>query len=479
MTTPTHALQATTTRPVLQALVILVLGLSGCASVAPYEKPVQDVPAAFKASNLWAAARVQADSVPDEWWRLFNDPVLDQLQSELAQGNQSIKNSLAQYQAARAALGASRAATAPTLGVTTGVNRGASSGSGTGATTTNTYALGANASWELDMWGRLSAGVEASQARLQASQDDLAAVRLSLQATLAQTYFSWRTAQAQSALLANVTAAYQRSFELTQNRYAAGVASAADVAQAKTQLKSTQSLAVEAGITGAQLSNALAVLLGKPPASVNLPPGSVLPAAPEVPLQLPATLIERRPDIAAAERRVAAAYAQMGVTHAAFFPVLTVSGSAGYRGASLGELVNAPNLVWSLGPALALALFDGGARQAAEETAKANADQAAAAYRQLVLTALQEVEDNLVIAAELTREDALQVEALSAARSALSVVTHQYQAGTVSYLNVVTAQAAALSVERSLLDVRNRRLLAVTQLLKNLAGRWGKVESPS
>ena len=477
MTTPTHALQATTARPVLQALAILVLGLSGCAAVAPYEKPVQDVPAAFKASHLWAPARVQADSVPDQWWRLFNDPVLDQLQSEMAQGNQSIKSSLAQYQAARAALGASRAATAPILGATTGVSRGASGN--TGATVANTYALGANASWELDMWGRLSAGVDASQARLQASQDDLAAVRLSLQATLAQTYFSWRTAQAQSALLENVTAAYQRSLELTRNRYAAGVASAADVAQAQTQLKSTQAQAVEAGISGAQLSHALAVLLGKPPASVKLPPGTVLPAAPDVPLQLPATLIERRPDIAAAERRVAAAYAQMGVTHAAFFPALTVSGNAGYRGASLGELVNAPNLVWSIGPALALALFDGGARQAAEDTTKANADQAAAAYRQLVLTALQEVEDNLVIAAELAREDALQVEALSAARSALSVATHQYQAGTVSYLNVVTAQATALSVERSLLEVRNRRLLAVAQLLKNLAGRWEKVENPS
>jgi NodT family efflux transporter outer membrane factor (OMF) lipoprotein len=474
MNTQLNAAQAYA-RPALPVLALLVLALSACATVAPYEKPVQEVPLAFKESSLWSTARIQADQVPDDWWKLFKDPTLDQLQLELSQGNQTLKGSLAQYQAARSALGASRAARLPTLGATAGANRG-SSGSN-GSTTSDTYSVGATASWELDVWGRLASGVDASQAKLQASQDDLAAVRLSLQASLAQTYFSWRTSQAQAVLLDSAVTAYQRSLDLTQHRYTAGVASAADVAQAQTQLKSTQAQAIEARLSGTQLTHALAVLLGKPPASFSLPVAATLPTAPDVPLQLPATLLERRPDIAAAERRVAAAYAQVGVAHAAYFPALTLSGNAGYRGASLSDLISAPTLAWSLGPTLALSLFDGGARQSAEDTARANTAQAVAAYRQTVLTALQEVEDNLVIAASLREEDALQLASMAASKKALEVVTYQYKAGTVSYLNVVTAQASALSVERNLLDVRNRRLLAVAQLLKNLAGRWDTVEN--
>lgn len=474
MNTPVSSVSVTT-RPVRCALALLFLGLSGCASLAPYEKPTLPVPAAFKEAGGWSAARAQADQVPDDWWRLFNDPTLDQLQLTLAADNQNLKNSVAQYQAARAALGLSQAARAPTLGASVGASRGAS---GTGNNSVaNSYSVGANASWELDVWGRLSAGVQVSQAKLQASQDDLAAMRLSLQATLAQTYFSLRTLEAQTVSLARAVSAYQRSLELTQNRYAAGVASSADVAQAQTQLKSTQAQWLDARSSRTQLEHALAVLLGQAPANFNLAPTASLPAVPNVPLQLPAALMERRPDIAAAERRVAAAYAQIGVAHAAYFPALMLSGSAGYRGEALANLISAPNLFWSLGPALALSVLDGGARQANEDAAKAGTDQAVATYRQTVLTALQEVEDNLVLAASLQEEDALQAESLAAAQKALEVVTHQYQAGTVSYLNVVTSQATALSVERSLLDVRNRRLLAVTQLLKNLAGRWSTVEN--
>ena len=457
-------------RAIPVVLTCWVLGLAACAPLAPYQKPVMDVPSAFKEAPLWHAAQAPSDPVPDEWWRLFNDPALDQLQADLVVGNENLKGSLAQYQAARAALGLSQAARAPTLGATAGTTRGSSSVDNNNVS--NAFSVGAVASWELDLWGRLSGGVEVSQAKLQASQNDLAAARLSLQATLAQTYFSLRAAEMQVSLLDRTVVAYQRSLSLTQNRYGAGVASRADVAQAQTQLKSTQAQLIEARSSRAQLEHALATLLGKPPASFSLPPTVMLPPAPLVPLQLPASLLERRPDIAAAERRVAAAYAQIGVAHAAYFPSLTLSGSAGYRGAVMADLINAPNLFWSLGPALALSVFDGGARRANEESAQATTAQAVAVYRQTVLTALQEVEDNLVLAASLQEEDGVQVEALAAARKALEVVTNQYQAGTVSYLNVVTAQAAALSVERSLLDVRNRRLLASAQLLKNLAGRW-------
>jgi NodT family efflux transporter outer membrane factor (OMF) lipoprotein len=340
----------------------------------------------------------------------------------------------------------------------------------------NTYSVGANASWELDVWGRLSGGVNASEASLQASRDDLAAARLSLQATLAQTYFSLRTAEAGAASLENAVIASQRSLELTQNRFIAGVASSADVALAITQLKSTQAQLIEIRNAKSLLEHALAVLLGKPPSGFRLPATANLPTAPYVPLQLPATLLERRPDIAAAERRVAAAYARIGVARSAFFPALTLSASGVSSAANIGDLVSAPNLFWSLGPSLALTVFDGGARRAAEASAQAGTAQAAAVYRQTVLVALQEVEDNLVIAARLEEETAIQVEALAAARKALEVITNQYKAGTVSYLNVVIAQGTALTVERSLLDVQNRRLLAVAQLLKNIAGRWDTAE---
>jgi NodT family efflux transporter outer membrane factor (OMF) lipoprotein len=281
-----------------------------------------------------------------------------------------------------------------------------------------------------------------------------------------------RAAESQAALLDRSVAAYQRSLELTQNRYTAGVSSAADVAQAQTQLKSTQAQLVEANSSRAQLEHALATLLGKPSAMLTLPRTATLPQVPNIPVQLPASLIERRPDIVAAERRVAAANAQIGVAQSAFFPAVTLSANAGFRGNDLAQLLSAPNLFWSLGPALAATLFDGGARRSAEESAKASLDLATASYRQTVLTALQEVEDNLVIAASLEEEIGLQTDALVSAQRSLEIANNQYKAGTVSYLNVVTAQATALGAERTLLDVQNRRLGAITQLLKNLAGRW-------
>ncbi len=445
------------------------MALTACTTPAPYQKPAVEVPAVFKESSLWKSARPDAAAVPDSWWLLFNDPVLNELQKQVVVGNETLKASAAQYQVARAALGSSRANLLPTLGTSAAASRNAASGS---LPATTSYSVGASASWELDLWGRVAGTVSSAQARAQASAADLDAARLSIQATLAQTYFSLRAAESQVALLDRSVAAYQRSLDLTQNRYTAGIASAADVAQATTQLKSTQAQRVEASSSRAQLEHALATLLGKPASAFGLARTATLPQAPSIPVQLPANLLERRPDIAAAERRVAAANAQMGVAQSAFFPAITLSGSAGFRGAELAELISSPNLFWSIGPALALTLFDGGARKSAEESAKASADQATATYRQTVLTALQEVEDNLVIAASLDEEIALQAEAFKAAERSLEIANNQYKAGTVSYLNVVTAQTTALSAERTLLDVRNRRLAAITQLLKNLAGRW-------
>lgn len=444
-----------------------LLVLTACSTTPPYRPPATALPTAFKETGLWQAANPQAATVPDDWWLLFNDPVLNSLQTQAGQ-NQNLQASAAQIRVAQAALGSSRAALSPTLGAGLAVTRSAS------PTTpaANSVALTGSASWELDLWGRLSGAVTGDQARVQASQDDLAAARLSLQATVAQTYFSLRAAEAQSALLERSVQAYQRSMELTQNRYRGGVASANDVAQAQTQLKTTSAQRIESDSSRAQLEHALAVLLGRAPSEFSLPRTAVLPATPDIPDQVPARLLERRPDIAAAERRVAAAYAQVGVAQAAFFPALTLSASAGYKGSSLANLVSAPNLLWSVGPALALAAFDGGLRQSTVDSTRASTDAATASYRQTVLTALQEVEDNLVVAGSLQQEAALQTEALVAANRSLEIVKNQYQSGTVSYLNVVVAQATALSSERSLLDVQNRRLAATNQLLKNIAGRW-------
>ena len=444
-----------------------LLVLTACSTTPPYRPPATALPTAFKETGLWQAANPQAATVPDDWWLLFNDPVLNSLQTQAGQ-NQNLQASAAQIRVSQAALGSSRAALSPTLGAGLAVTRSAS------PTTpaANSVALTGSASWELDLWGRLSGAVTGDQARVQASQDDLAAARLSLQATVAQTYFSLRAAEAQSALLERSVQAYQRSMELTQNRYRGGVASANDVAQAQTQLKTTSAQRIESDSSRAQLEHALAVLLGRAPSEFSLPRTAVLPATPDIPDQVPARLLERRPDIAAAERRVAAAYAQVGVAQAAFFPALTLSAGAGYKGSSLANLVSAPNLLWSVGPALALAAFDGGLRQSTVDSTRASTDAATASYRQTVLTALQEVEDNLVVAGSLQQEAALQTEALVAANRSLEIVKNQYQSGTVSYLNVVVAQATALSSERSLLDVQNRRLAATNQLLKNIAGRW-------
>ena len=462
-----------TKRYIAISLVIVAM-LSACTAPVHLAMVPMDVPASFKESALWKPARPNAAAVPDDWWRMFNDAVLDDLQRQVVLGNENLKASAAQVQVVRAALSSSRAGLSPGLSVTAGISNGVVPGS---TLTTTSNSLAANASWELDLWGRVAGTVTGAEARLLASSADLAAARLSVQALLTQSYFSLRSAEAQGVLLERAVTAYQRSQELTQNRYAGGIASAADVAQATTQLRSTQAQLIESQSSRAQLEHAIATLVGKPAAMFSLPQTAALPAAPSVPVQLPSELLQRRPDIAAASARVTAANAQIGVAQSAFFPAITLSANAGFKGNELLQLISAPNLFWSLGPALALAVFDGGARKAAEDSARATSDQAAASYRQTVLSALQEVEDNLVVATSLEEQSALQSDALSAAQRNLDITNNQYKAGTVSYLSVVTAQATALSAERTLLEVRNRRLAAVTVLLKNLGGGWNAAKS--
>lgn len=462
----------------LAPLLLTGLALVGCSSPPPQpEQPPLTVPAQFgEAQRLpgWARAQPGLPELPTDWWQLFQDPTLSALQTQVMADNANLQLSAAQVRAAQAALGSSQAGLWPSLGLGASASRArAASGSGSNANPVSTsYSLSAQASWEPDLWGRLSGAVDVARQRLDASRDDLAAARLSLQTLVAQTYFAMRHAEAQGRAVDAAVAAYERSLALTEHRHRAGVAHAGDVAQAQTQLKTAQVQQLELRTQRAQLAHSLATLAGQPSGWVQWPETAQLPQPPTPPALLPAQLLQRRPDISAAQRRVAAAKAQVGVSEAAFYPSLTLGASSGSRASHWSDLLSAPQRLWSWGPSLVLAALDGGSRQAAREQALAGVDQATASYRQTVLTAFQEVEDNLVATAHLQDEHRLQTEGLAAARRALALAEAQYKAGTVSYLSVISAQTAALSSERSLLDLRYRRLVATAQLLKNAAGPW-------
>jgi len=475
---PRRPRAAFTTIATATAMTAWIALIGGCAVTRVDPPAPVAAPAQFKEDALWKQARpAAAEPVPEQWWTLFGDPVLDELQHRLVIGNENLKAAVAQVAGARAALEASRSALFPTLSVgVSGTRSKSPDGNVTNGSInrgpTNSVQASLNASWEPDLWGRLRLASEGAGASLQASADDLAAARLSAQATLAQTYFSLRTAEAQEALYDRSVKAYQRFLDLTQARYQSGVAARSDVLQAQTQLRSAEAQLLETRSTRGQLEHAIAVLLGLPPSALDLAKNAALPKPPAVPEMLPSQLLERRPDIAAAQRRVAAAYSQIGVADAAYFPSLTLTASGGYRNSTLTDLLSAPNLFWSLGPSLAQAIFDGGQRKLASAQARTSAEVATSTYRQTVLTALQEVEDNLILADHLREEARLQQEALEAAQRNLELVTDQYRAGTVSFLDVTTAQNSAFNAEATLLSVRNRQLAAINLLLKNVAGRW-------
>ncbi|WP_457390868.1 efflux transporter outer membrane subunit [Roseateles sp. P5_E1] len=449
----------------------IALLLAGCAVTSQHPPAESPPPEHFTGSTEWRRVAPEV-AVPEAWWTMFKDPVLDSLQADLVVGNQNLAAALAQVASARAVLAASRSAIFPTLSVGAGSTRSATAENGNGQRTASTNnSLTANAAWEIDLWGRLAEGVKAAGANYQASQADLAALRLSAQATLTQSYFALRTAEAQQALLERTVTANQRALELTEARYAGGVVAQTDVLQARTQLRSVQSQLSDMRTERAQLEHAIATQLGKLPGQFQLLPSSHLPELPPVPDLVPSTMLAQRPDIAAARARQTAAYAQIGIADAAFFPSIDLSASAGYRGSSWSNLISAPNLLWSIGAAVAQPIFDGGQRKLASAQARAAADAATANYRQAVLTAFQEVEDNLVQFAESGAALALQRDAFEAAQRNLDIVLAQYRAGTVSFLNVSAAQSSLLSAEANLLSARNRQLVAANLLLKNLGGR--------
>jgi NodT family efflux transporter outer membrane factor (OMF) lipoprotein len=464
------------------AIAILALSLGACTLGPDYQRPALPQAAEFKEAEGWKAAAPADLLQRGDWWTLFGDAQLDALVGRLNVSNQNLAAAEAQYRQARALVRGARSQLFPTVGGSAGATRagqGASSVSGgqnsAGAGgVSESYSVGLDASWELDVWGRLRRNLEANRASMQASAADLAAVRLSLQSELVQTYLQLRVMDEQQRLLNQSVEAFARSWRLTQNQYDAGIVPKSDVTQALTQLRSTEAQALDLQWQRAQMEHAIAVLTGVPPSELNIAERDDIPELPAVPLALPSQLLERRPDIASAERQVIAANAQIGVAEAAWYPDLTLSASGGYQNSSFGNLLSVPNRFWSLGPQLALTLLDFGARRADLEAAEAAYDQTVANYRQTVLDSFREVEDNLVQLRVLAAEAVVQRQALEAAQESLRLIENQYRAGTVDFLSVATVQTSALNNERTYLTLLGDQLTASVQLIAALGGGWNE-----
>ena len=464
----------------------VALSVAGCMVGPDYVRPPAPTSAAFKESEGWKTAQ-PSDIVPRAgWWEVFGDADLDALEQEVDVSNQTILAAEANVRQARAATDAARAGLFPTVNATAAAartSRGSSGSTVTNTTTgttvtsgsssiTNSYNVQGDVSWEVDLWGRVRRGVEATNATAEATDADLAAARLSVQAQLAQSYLLLRVQDAQIDLLQDTVTAYAKALQLTQNQYAAGTVARGDVAQAEAQLKATQAQVFDAKISRAQLEHAVAVLVGKPPSALSIAARPLNAVFPAIPVTLPSELLERRPDIAGAERRVAAANANIGVAQAAFYPSLTLSATGGLQSSALGNLLSLPSRYWSLGAGLAQAIFDAGLRSAQKAEAVAAYDGTVANYRSTVLGAFQEVEDNLVSLALLEQEAGVQDDAVKAAKESATIAVNQYKAGTATYIVVVVLQAAELNNERTALGILGRRLTASVGLIKALGGGW-------
>ncbi|SNS96849.1 MULTISPECIES: efflux transporter outer membrane subunit [Pseudomonas] len=469
----------------LLSLLALSIALSACAVGPDYKRPEINTPAQFKQVAGWKAA-VPSDALErGAWWELYGDAELNDLVGRLNVSNQNLAAAEAQYRQARALVRGARAAFYPSLSTNAGVTRSGQGGGqnvvttsdvissgGSRSTITKNYDLSLNASWELDIWGKLRRSLESSKAGFEASAGDLAAAKLSYQSELAQSYLQLRVLDDQQRLLDATVDAYARSLKLTENQYRAGIVPKSDVSQARTQLKSTEAQAIDLKWQRAQLEHAIAVLVGVSPAELSIAPREQLPQLPQIPVALPSQLLERRPDIAAAERRVISANADIGIAEAAWYPDLTISASGGYRGSSFADWIELPNRFWSIGPSLAMTLFDGGARSAEVERTEAVYDQTVAQYRQSVLDGFREVEDYLVQLRVMEQEAQVQQQAVESARESLRLIQNQYKAGTVDFNSVVTVQATALNNERTALTLLGNRLTASVQLIAALGGGW-------
>jgi len=471
-------------RPRMRCLALAgALALLGGCTVGPdYHTPTLDVGQHYKEIQGWTQASPASVSLRDDWWRMYADPVLDGLMRTLQQANLSVAQAQAQYREAQAALASTRSGLFPTVSASASLTRsGAGSNSDNsayeGSGTSNQYTVGGTVSWETDLWGKIRRSVQAGQAELQASAADVAATRLSMESTLAQDYFQLRALDAEKRMYQETVAAYAQSLQVTENRYQAGVLGKADVALARTQLENARAQLQALAWQRAQYEHAIAVLLGEAPSHFSLAETPSVGTVPAIPVGLPSQLLQRRPDVAAAERRTAEANAQIGVAEAAWFPDLTLNAQGGFRSGQWVQWLTAPVRFWSLGPELALTVFDAGARNAKVQQARAAYDAQAASYRLTALTALGEVEDYLVKLSVLRQQQATQDLALASARESLALTNNQYNAGLIDYLSVAQVQASTLSTERAALSVTANRLVTSVQLIAALGGGWaGKLD---
>jgi NodT family efflux transporter outer membrane factor (OMF) lipoprotein len=487
---------------VTRHIVALALAIfaAGCAVGPTYKRPPIAGTPAFKEAPPagWKEAEPNEGILRGRWWEIYNDPHLNDLVSKVELSNQNVIAAMAQYREAVDQVQIARAALFPTVTASPSavVTRGSSLSSrgqlisGSSGTTTGTtgrsgsevnvnYAMPFDISYQADVWGNIRRSVTATRDMAQASAADLENAKLTFQAQLAQMYFQLHGLDADADLLRRNVTIFEQSLQLTEERFNAGIASGADVAQAKTQLETTRAQLLDVGVGRAQFEHAIAVLIGETPAMVSIPEEILNRPPPQIPLGLPSTLIERRPDVAATERAIAAANEQIGISKAAFFPMLTLGGTGGFVSTSLATLFSVPSLFWSVGPQLAATLFDGGLRKGQLNLSKDAYDASVAIYRQTVLTAFQQVEDQLSSLRILEQEQSVQEEARKAAQEAVDIAMAQYRAGTADYLAVIVLQAALLQAERQVIDILTRRLTASVFLIEALGGGWDTSQLPS
>jgi NodT family efflux transporter outer membrane factor (OMF) lipoprotein len=470
------------------AIAAFAVMLSGCAVGPSYRRPAAPTTAAFKESppDGWKEAQPSEGIPRGRWWEMYNDPQLNALEAQVGISNQNVIAAMAQYREARDEMRIARAGLFPTITATPSVTSVRTSSTFTRANAANAttgqivdYTMPVDVSYQADVWGNIRRSVAAGAATAQASAADLENARLTYQAQLAQVYFQLHGLDGEAALLQQTVTLYEQSRQLTRDRFDAGVASGADVAQAETQLATTRAQLIDVGVARAQYEHTIAILTGRPPAEVSIPATALSTPPPAIPVGLPSTLMERRPDITAVERRVAAANEQIGIAKAALFPILTLGASGGFESSSLAQWFTLPSRFWSVGPQLAATLFDGGRRRAQVDAAEAAYDASVASYRQTVLTAFQQVEDELAALRILEQEAQADDEAVRAAQQSLDIVNAQYTAGTTNYLQVIISQTTVLQNQRSAIDVVTRRLTASVLLIEALGGGWDASQLPS
>jgi NodT family efflux transporter outer membrane factor (OMF) lipoprotein len=459
----------------LSLLALAAALLAGCAVGPAYQQPSTPEPAAFKELQGWAPAAPADTLERGPWWQLFGDPVLNRLAESVEVSNQNVAAAVAAYAQARALVQQQRAALFPTVSLSGRADR--SGGNGGGAD--NRFSLGIGTSWEPDVWGRLRAGVTGASANAQASAADLAAARLAAQGELAASYFTLRQLDAGRALLATTIDGYRRLLEITQNRFDAGIVARSDVLQAQTQLANAESDNLNAARQRAQLEHAIAVLVGKAPAEFSLAVAPVLETVPEIPVGVPSTLLQRRPDIASAERQVAAANAQIGIARSAYYPNIALSGSYGTQASRVSDLFSLSNAAWSFGLSAAQTLFNAGATRARVAGAEAQHQLEVARYRQTVLGAFADVENQLTATQVLARQLELRRQASSAADQVEQQMLNRYKAGQVSYTEVVQVQVTALAARRALVQAQADRQTTAVALIQSLGGGWHAETAPS